>query len=159
MALTSMFSYVFGSCMPAFCMLGLLYALVLDLSIVEQCLPRVTVFPWHNGHIGFFFSGQTSPSAMRFNWDWLERQKYFKHIQFAQTGIVFAKLLLHHQSAFSTALHNFTLMDRKPHVAIIGAGMAGLRCADILIQNGVKVTLFEARNRVGGRVCYFECEW
>lgn len=55
MALTSMFSYVFGSCMPAFCMLGLLYALVLDLSIVEQCLPRVTVFPWHNGHIGFFF--------------------------------------------------------------------------------------------------------
>lgn len=51
------------------------------------------------------------------------------------------------------------MMDRKPHVAVIGAGMAGLRCADILIQNGVKVTLFEARNRVGGRVCYFECEW
>jgi NADPH-dependent 2,4-dienoyl-CoA reductase/sulfur reductase-like enzyme len=41
---------------------------------------------------------------------------------------------------------------RKPHVCIIGAGLAGLRCADILLQQGVKVTIFEARNRIGGRV-------
>ncbi|PLB52788.1 flavin-containing amine oxidase [Aspergillus steynii IBT 23096] len=43
-------------------------------------------------------------------------------------------------------------MGKKPHVAIIGAGFSGLRCADILAQNGAQVTIFEARNRVGGRV-------
>lgn len=37
-------------------------------------------------------------------------------------------------------------------VAIVGAGFAGLRCADVLLQHGVKVTIFEARNRIGGRV-------
>ncbi|RHZ65743.1 hypothetical protein CDV55_107436 [Aspergillus turcosus] len=37
-------------------------------------------------------------------------------------------------------------------VAIVGAGFAGLRCADILVQNGVQVTIFEARDRLGGRV-------
>ncbi|TID18388.1 FAD/NAD(P)-binding domain-containing protein [Venturia nashicola] len=41
----------------------------------------------------------------------------------------------------------------KPHVCIIGAGFAGLRCADILLQQGVKVTIFEARSRIGGRLC------
>ena len=41
---------------------------------------------------------------------------------------------------------------RVPHVCVVGAGMAGLRCADILTKNGVKVTLLEARNRIGGRV-------
>ncbi|PYH45497.1 flavin monoamine oxidase family protein [Aspergillus saccharolyticus JOP 1030-1] len=40
----------------------------------------------------------------------------------------------------------------RPRVAILGAGFAGLRCADILIQNGAQVTLFEARDRLGGRV-------
>ncbi|KAL6231032.1 hypothetical protein BDW75DRAFT_248213 [Aspergillus navahoensis] len=37
-------------------------------------------------------------------------------------------------------------MSRRPNVAIIGAGFAGLRCADILIQNGAQVTVFEARD-------------
>ncbi|KAL2813926.1 FAD/NAD(P)-binding domain-containing protein [Aspergillus cavernicola] len=45
------------------------------------------------------------------------------------------------------------MIESQPlHVAIIGAGFAGLRCADILIQNGAQVTIFEARDRVGGRV-------
>ncbi|KAF9893024.1 hypothetical protein FE257_012435 [Aspergillus nanangensis] len=43
-------------------------------------------------------------------------------------------------------------MTKSPNVAIVGAGLAGLRCADILIQNGAKVTIFEARDRVGGRM-------
>ncbi|KAK2758969.1 hypothetical protein FQN54_003067 [Arachnomyces sp. PD_36] len=43
-------------------------------------------------------------------------------------------------------------MGKIPHVGIIGAGLAGLRCADILIQSGVRVTILEARNRIGGRV-------
>lgn len=42
--------------------------------------------------------------------------------------------------------------DKIPHVCIIGAGIAGLRCADVLLQHGAKVTILEGRNRVGGRV-------
>ncbi|UPL01567.1 hypothetical protein LCI18_012501 [Fusarium solani-melongenae] len=40
----------------------------------------------------------------------------------------------------------------KPHVAVVGAGLSGLRCADILLQHGFRVTIIEARNRVGGRL-------
>lgn len=42
--------------------------------------------------------------------------------------------------------------SRRPHVGIVGAGFAGLRCADVLLQNGFRVTVLEARNRVGGRI-------
>ncbi|MCS6975240.1 MAG: FAD-dependent oxidoreductase [Cyclobacteriaceae bacterium] len=38
-------------------------------------------------------------------------------------------------------------------VGIIGAGAAGLIAADILISKGVNVKIFEANNRVGGRIC------
>ena len=31
--------------------------------------------------------------------------------------------------------------------------MAGLRCAAILLQESYNVTIIEARNRIGGRVC------
>ncbi|KAK5170444.1 uncharacterized protein LTR77_005032 [Saxophila tyrrhenica] len=41
---------------------------------------------------------------------------------------------------------------RPPSVGIVGAGLAGLRCADVLLQHGCKVTIFEARDRIGGRV-------
>ena len=43
---------------------------------------------------------------------------------------------------------------RDLHVCIIGAGLAGLRCAEILIEQGVRVTMIEARDRIGGRVSY-----
>ena len=43
-------------------------------------------------------------------------------------------------------------MGKTLNVGIIGAGVSALRCADILIQNGVQVTLLEARGRIGGRV-------
>jgi NADPH-dependent 2,4-dienoyl-CoA reductase/sulfur reductase-like enzyme len=43
-------------------------------------------------------------------------------------------------------------VGKVPHVGIVGAGVAGLRCADVLLQHGVKVTILEGRNRVGGRV-------
>ncbi|WP_026319065.1 flavin monoamine oxidase family protein [Amorphus coralli] len=39
-----------------------------------------------------------------------------------------------------------------PHVIVIGAGFAGLSCAFQLLQAGARVTVLEARNRVGGRV-------
>jgi 4-methylaminobutanoate oxidase (methylamine-forming) len=38
------------------------------------------------------------------------------------------------------------------HVAVVGAGLAGLACAVDLARAGVDVTVFEARTRVGGRV-------
>jgi len=44
-----------------------------------------------------------------------------------------------------------------PHVCVVGAGVAGLRCADLLLKQGVKVTILEGRNRIGGRVCLISC--
>lgn len=37
-------------------------------------------------------------------------------------------------------------------MAVIGAGLAGLRCADVLLARGFSVTIIEARDRVGGRL-------
>jgi len=42
--------------------------------------------------------------------------------------------------------------NQKPTVAVIGAGFSGLRCAAVLLQCGINVTIFEARHRIGGRV-------
>ena len=50
-------------------------------------------------------------------------------------------------------LRRIAARTRKPRVAIVGAGFAGMRAADVLLKHGVKVTIFEARDRVGGRVC------
>ncbi|HXV78917.1 MAG TPA: FAD-dependent oxidoreductase [Candidatus Binatia bacterium] len=41
--------------------------------------------------------------------------------------------------------------DPVVRVAIVGAGLAGLACADELNTNGIKADLYEANNRVGGR--------
>ena len=42
----------------------------------------------------------------------------------------------------------------KLRVGVVGAGIAGLRCAEVLISAGVDVTILEARNRIGGRVSH-----
>jgi glycine/D-amino acid oxidase-like deaminating enzyme len=47
-------------------------------------------------------------------------------------------------------LHNSD--SERPNICIVGAGIAGLRCAAILHENGFDVTILEARSRVGGRV-------
>jgi len=54
----------------------------------------------------------------------------------------------------STMLRRIMAKGRKPRVAVIGAGFAGLRATDVLVRHGVPVTIFEARNRVGGRVSF-----
>ncbi|KAM7185052.1 hypothetical protein V8F20_011958 [Naviculisporaceae sp. PSN 640] len=41
----------------------------------------------------------------------------------------------------------------KKHVCIVGAGISGLRCADVLLAHGFEVTILEARDRIGGRIC------
>lgn len=56
-------------------------------------------------------------------------------------------------SAIRRAHSRRCAMSTKPHVGVIGAGFSGLRCADILVQNGARVTILEARDRIGGRVC------
>ncbi len=43
-------------------------------------------------------------------------------------------------------------INKKPKVVIIGAGIAGLTTAYRLHQKGVDVDVYEARNRVGGRI-------
>ncbi|KAI1348938.1 flavin-containing amine oxidoreductase [Xylaria sp. FL0043] len=44
------------------------------------------------------------------------------------------------------------ILGRPPRVGIVGAGLSGLRCADILLGHGFEVTIIEGRNRLGGRV-------
>lgn len=42
--------------------------------------------------------------------------------------------------------------QNPPHVAIVGSGLAGLNAAYQLQKNGIKATVYEANNRLGGRV-------
>ena len=44
-------------------------------------------------------------------------------------------------------------------VVIVGAGLAGMRCAQVLSNAGVAVILFEKQSRVGGRVQTDEVDW
>jgi NADPH-dependent 2,4-dienoyl-CoA reductase/sulfur reductase-like enzyme len=48
--------------------------------------------------------------------------------------------------AYSAGQHD------PPHICVVGAGIAGLRCAAVLHENGIRVTILEARDRLGGRV-------
>lgn len=39
-----------------------------------------------------------------------------------------------------------------PHICVVGAGVAGLKCAEFLSKRGIQVTILEGRDRIGGRV-------
>ena len=63
------------------------------------------------------------------------------------------RFLLHkYQPPHVGQMREWTTNMRVPRVCIVGAGMAGLRCADLFLESGLHVSLFEARDRIGGRV-------
>ena len=41
--------------------------------------------------------------------------------------------------------------NNEKKIAIVGAGIAGLECAKILINNGFNVTVFDKESEVGGQ--------
>lgn len=43
-------------------------------------------------------------------------------------------------------------MNQQPQIGIIGAGLTGLTLAYLLKQQGIEATIFEARDRIGGRI-------
>ena len=47
----------------------------------------------------------------------------------------------------------------EPRIAIIGAGIAGLNCALELADRGIRATVYEASNRVGGRMFSNRSGW
>ena len=51
-----------------------------------------------------------------------------------------------------TRLFNKLSVD-APRIGIIGAGVSGLRAAQLLLEKGYNVEVYEARDRIGGRVC------
>ena len=52
----------------------------------------------------------------------------------------------------SSTMKSLQRAGKAAHIGVVGAGLAGLRCSDILMQHGFKVTLLEGRQRVGGRL-------
>ena len=62
-------------------------------------------------------------------------------------------------SALATALGwpNAVRATTQSDVIVIGAGLAGLHAASLLAEEGAKVTVLEARNRLGGRLESLNC--
>jgi monoamine oxidase len=55
-------------------------------------------------------------------------------------------------SSFLESCGYFEKKEAYPKVAIVGGGIAGLHAGHILSKSGINFTLFEASNRVGGRI-------
>jgi len=46
------------------------------------------------------------------------------------------------------------MSDQNADVVVIGAGIAGLASVQAFCDAGLRVTVLEARNRIGGRICH-----
>ncbi|WP_420396516.1 FAD-dependent oxidoreductase [Nioella sp.] len=57
-------------------------------------------------------------------------------------------------AAYESAGHAVEAIEEEDHedIAVIGAGVAGLRAAQMLADLGYDVTIYEARDRIGGRL-------
>ena len=57
-------------------------------------------------------------------------------------------------AAYESADYAFASIAEEDHgdIAVIGAGVAGLRVAQLLAEDGYDVTVYEARERIGGRL-------
>jgi 2,4-dienoyl-CoA reductase (NADPH2) len=61
-----------------------------------------------------------------------------------------ASCLVNPRACHETEYHNFTAKKQK-HIAVVGAGPAGLAFAITAAKRGHRVTLFEASNHIGGQ--------
>ncbi len=73
----------------------------------------------------------------------LTRRQFLKGVGAASAGLTLGKLPLTARAASDAP---------RPRIVIVGAGFAGLACAYYLTQAGYTPTVYEARDRVGGRV-------
>jgi len=46
--------------------------------------------------------------------------------------------------------------NNEADVIIIGAGMSGVACGEILNKNGISCIILEARDRIGGRIYTYD---
>ena len=60
--------------------------------------------------------------------------------------------LAHLNGIAKTMISRTISQGGMPHICVVGAGVAGLRCAEILSKRGMQVTILEGRDRIGGRV-------
>ena len=74
------------------------------------------------------------------------RREWLNTVARAGAAGVAASVLSPHQRLFASRQRNPSI-----DVGIVGAGIAGLACADALADSGVRATVYEAATRVGGR--------
>ncbi|MEO1295017.1 MAG: FAD-dependent oxidoreductase, partial [Cyanobacteria bacterium J06636_16] len=87
-------------------------------------------------------SPQARAAARRLTTNWT-RRRFIKMAALAGGAAIATRGLPHGRPVWG---------DQSPRIAIIGAGIAGLNAAYVLQQAGLTATVYEARDRVGGRI-------
>ncbi len=87
----------------------------------------------------------------------LSRRQALHRLAAGSAGMALAGSLLEgcNRSSRATATGEAAQRGAGRRVIVIGAGLAGLACADALLADGADVTVLEARKRLGGRVLTF----